>query len=95
MLDQLAVKFGSADLKARRLAIEDGEDEIEACYDRGWSDGLPLVPPTELRVVKMLQGTRRVWVLVFFYPREERLCVDYIDWGRAAQSGESRVVEWN
>ena len=59
MLDQLAVKFGSADLEARRLAIEDGEDEIEACYDRGWSDGLPLVPPTELRVVKMLQGTRR------------------------------------
>ncbi len=59
VLDQLADKFGAGDLKARRLAIEDGEDEIEACYDRGWSDGLPLVPPTELRVVKMLQGTRR------------------------------------
>ncbi|MFT4713319.1 MAG: hypothetical protein ACJAVI_002926 [Candidatus Azotimanducaceae bacterium] len=59
MLDKLAVKFGAADLEVRRLSISDGEDEIEACYDRGWSDGLPLVPPTELRVVKMLQGTRR------------------------------------
>lgn len=59
MPEQLAVKFGSSLLSARRLAIADGEDEIEACYDRGWSDGLPLVPPTQIRVVRMLQGTQR------------------------------------
>ena len=28
-------------------------------YDRGWSDGLPLVPPTPERVVRMLTGTSR------------------------------------
>ena len=28
-------------------------------FDRGWSDGLPLVPPTEARVLRMLGGTAR------------------------------------
>ncbi len=28
-------------------------------YDRGWSDGLPLVPPTMERVLRMLEGTSR------------------------------------
>jgi hypothetical protein len=35
------------------------EDEAEACYERGWSDGLPVISPTEERVVRMLQGTKR------------------------------------
>ena len=59
MPDELAVKFGGDSLKARRLSIGEDEDEMEACFDRGWSDGLPVVPPTELRVVRMLSGTRR------------------------------------
>ena len=32
---------------------------MEACYDRGWSDGLPVVPPTPLRVMRMLNGSAR------------------------------------
>jgi len=32
---------------------------VEALYDRGWTDGLPLVPPTETRVLRMLEGTSR------------------------------------
>lgn len=28
-------------------------------YTRGWTDGLPIIPPTEERVWRMLQGTRR------------------------------------
>ena len=28
-------------------------------FDRGWSDGLPVVPPTEARVLRMLEGTKR------------------------------------
>ena len=58
MQEALAVKFGRK-LTARKLVIAEAEDDIEACYDRGWSDGLPLVPPTEIRVVRMLAGTRR------------------------------------
>jgi len=32
---------------------------VEALYDRGWTDGLPLVLPTEPRVLRMLEGTSR------------------------------------
>ena len=32
---------------------------MEACFDRGWSDGLPVVPPTPERVMRMLTGTHR------------------------------------
>ena len=32
---------------------------MEAAFERGWSDGLPVVPPTEHRVMRMLEGTTR------------------------------------
>ncbi len=35
------------------------EDEAEAMFDRGWTDGLPVVAPTEARVARMLDGTTR------------------------------------
>ena len=35
------------------------EDEAEAMFNRGWTDGLPVVPPTEARVLAMLEGTTR------------------------------------
>ena len=57
--EELAVRFGSQLLTARRVKLAAMEDEIEACYARGWTDGLPVVPPTEERVVRMLQGTTR------------------------------------
>ena len=44
---------------ARSGEIGDEEDPIEACFRRGWSDGLPVVPPTAERVQRMLGGTRR------------------------------------
>lgn len=46
-------------LKARELEIGELEDPIEALFDRGFSDGLPLVPPTPERVVEMLDATNR------------------------------------
>jgi len=55
----LAVRFGGSKLRTRRVEIAEHEDEIEAMYTRGWSDGLPLVPPTEARVLAMLEGTAR------------------------------------
>ena len=59
MPEKLAAKYDTDKLHSRRLSIASEEDEIEACFDRGWSDGLPVVPPTELRVVRMLSGTTR------------------------------------
>ena len=55
----LELRFSGSKLKARRVEIATLEDELEACFDRGWSDGLPVVPPTEARVLAMLAGTTR------------------------------------
>jgi hypothetical protein len=57
--EDLLVRFGNTGLQARNITLGDAEDPIEACYDRGWTDGLPVVPPTPSRVLRMLQGTTR------------------------------------
>ena len=57
--DELALKFGNFKFKSRKVEIGAYEDEHEAAFDRDWSDGLPVVPPTEVRVWRMLQGTKR------------------------------------
>lgn len=55
--EELAVRYGGERLRARRVALAPLEDEIEACYANGWTDGLPVVPPTRERVQRMLEGT--------------------------------------
>jgi len=57
--DELAARFSASGLRSRRVEFAELEDEFEAMWDRGWSDGLPLVPPTEARVARMLTGTTR------------------------------------
>ena len=57
--DELAVHFGDSPLHSRRVELATLEDEWEAMWDRGWSDGLPVVPPTAERVLRMLEGTTR------------------------------------
>lgn len=57
--DELAVRFGGSSLRSRRIELASLEDEFEALFDRGWTDGLPVVPPTEARVLSMLEGTTR------------------------------------
>ncbi len=56
---RLRVRFEGHKLGARRVEIASLEDEMEALFDRGWTDGLPVVPPTEERVLAMLEGTQR------------------------------------
>ncbi len=58
-VDELMVRFTGSTLTARRIELAAMEDEMEAGFDRGWSDGLPIVPPTEARVLRMLEGTTR------------------------------------
>jgi len=55
----LRERFGDPRLSARKLELAPLEDPLEACFDRGWSDGLPVVPPTPARVSAMLDGTTR------------------------------------
>lgn len=58
-IDALRARFGAGRLQARRIELASSEDEFDAMFARGWSDGLPLVPPTEERVLAMLEGTSR------------------------------------
>src|SRR5260370_53631 len=46
-----------ADLTAMRHAVQSEDDAIEFCFEQGWSDGLPVVPPTEARVQAMLDAS--------------------------------------
>jgi len=57
--ERLELAFGDLRLQSREIDVGDAEDAIEACYERGWSDGLPVVPPTPVRVLRMLKGTSR------------------------------------
>jgi hypothetical protein len=57
--DALRARFEGGKLKARRIELGEIEDEIETAFDRGWTDGLPVVPPTTARVLRMLDGTTR------------------------------------
>ena len=56
-VDALRAKFEGSLLVSRRVSIATLEDEMEALFARGWTDGLPVVPPTQERVMRMLSGT--------------------------------------
>jgi len=57
MAEKLAARH--AGFGARSIELAAAEDELEACFERGWTDGLPVVPPTPERVIRMLAGTER------------------------------------
>lgn len=59
LIDALRVRFGASMLSSRRIEVAAAEDEMEMMFNRGWTDGLPVVPPTEERVMRMLEGTTR------------------------------------
>jgi hypothetical protein len=56
---RLAVRRGAATLGARRVRIPADDDPFEFMASQGLDDGLPVVPPTETRVLRMLAGTTR------------------------------------
>ena len=57
--EQLVARYGDSGITARNIEIGEWDDPVESCYDRGWSDGLPVVPPTDARILRMLAGTKR------------------------------------
>jgi hypothetical protein len=59
LVDELRVRFEGHRLRSRRVEASAIDDEHELLYAMGWSDGLPVVPPTEARVLRMLDGTTR------------------------------------
>lgn len=45
-------------LMSRSVVVPDALAAIETCYKRGWTDGLPVVPPTEPVIRAMLRAAR-------------------------------------
>jgi len=44
------------ELKSRKHTVDDVGSAIELCYANGWTDGLPVIPPTAERIEAMLAG---------------------------------------
>ena len=60
MAEKLEAKHrGETLLAARKIEYGEHDDPVEVCFERGWSDGLPVTPPTDERVLRMLKGTQR------------------------------------
>ena len=57
--ERLRATASDSPIRARRIEIASADDDAEFMFDQGFSDGLPLVPPTPERVIRMLAGTRR------------------------------------
>jgi hypothetical protein len=57
--EQLRARYGQTGIRARAIETSEWDDAEEACFERGWTDGLPVVPPTDARILRMLEGTRR------------------------------------
>ncbi len=57
--ERLEARAAGSPLRARRIEVGSAVDPFEFLFEQGLSDGLPVVPPTPERVIRMLEGTRR------------------------------------
>jgi hypothetical protein len=57
--EKLAAEASDSPLRSRRIEIGESDDIFEFMFDQGLTDGLPVVPPTPERVLRMLTGTKR------------------------------------
>jgi thiol-disulfide isomerase/thioredoxin len=57
--ERLRVLYEPPSFRAREIELADWQDVDEVPFERGWTDGLPVVPPTRDRILRMLAGTQR------------------------------------
>jgi hypothetical protein len=57
--ERLAAEAEGSPLRARGIDIGESDDVFEFMFDQGLTDGLPAIPPTPERVLRMLSGTKR------------------------------------
>ena len=55
--ERLQAEAENSPIRARRIEMGSQDDEFEFMFDQGFTDGLPVIPPTPQRVLSMLQGT--------------------------------------
>jgi hypothetical protein len=57
--EKLRARYGEVPLASRKIEFSEWDDPVEQTFERGWTDGLPVVPPTDDRILRMLAGTDR------------------------------------
>ena len=57
--ERLQAEAEGSPIRARRIEVGAQEDVYELLYEQGVTDGLPVLPPTPERVVRMLETTDR------------------------------------
>ena len=57
--ERLRAESENSPLRARKIEIAPADDVHEFLFDQGFTDGLPVVPPTPERVLRMLGGGQR------------------------------------
>ena len=57
--ERLEAEAAGSPLRARRVDIGEADDPFEFMFDQGLTDGLPVIPPSSERVMRMLTGTKR------------------------------------
>ena len=67
-------------LRSVQHEVDDLDDAIEFCYRQGWTDGLPVVPPTEEKVRRFLEvaGREPDDVLGFYTTRRRLVTVEKV-----------------
>jgi hypothetical protein len=66
--------MSSGPIAAQRHRVKDADEAVELFHARGWTDGLPIVPPTEERVRAMLAaGSRAPGDVIGTYPTRRRV----------------------
>src|SRR5262245_32167093 len=60
--------------------VDDDAEALELCFRNGWTDGLPVVPPTEDRVSRMLAAVPRApdEILGFYRERGRQVTVEKV-----------------
>lgn len=65
---------GGASLSARPHLVGSADEALELYYERGWTDGLPIVPPTPEKVAAFLEASGRApGEIVADYPSRNRV----------------------
>ena len=57
--ERLEAESSGSPLRARQIDIATHDDVHEFLYEQGLTDGLPVIPPTPERVIRILEGTKR------------------------------------
>lgn len=57
--ERLQAEAEDSPLRARKIEVASHDDVHEFMFNQGFTDGLPVVPPTPARVLRMLSGTSR------------------------------------